>query len=85
MLVYRRMLGDVTAIIYLIFAGLSLLGLIAAFALVAAARRRKRRQERLEIAFERSRRVNLSGSGIQGKPYSVYSEPSWTEKSRSRR
>jgi hypothetical protein len=38
-----------------------------------------RRQRRLDRGFERARRVRRSGSGEQGRPYSVYTEDSWRD------
>lgn len=39
--------------------------------------REQRRQRRLAGAFERARRVSLTGTGEQGKPYSIYTEGTW--------
>lgn len=37
------------------------------------------KQERLASAFDRAARVRGSGTGEQGKPYSVYGPRSWGE------
>lgn len=43
-------------------------------------RQRKRlHQERLDGAFERARLVQHNGNGVQGKPYSLYGDSSWTD------
>ncbi len=43
--------------------------------------RKSRRQSRLDEAFERARKVRQSGSGLQGKPYNLYGESSWSDQS----
>lgn len=52
---------------------------VAAFAagLIALGGRRRRlfRQNGLDRGFERARHARRSGSGIQGRPYSIYCEP----------
>lgn len=66
-----------TFIIY----GLIAVAALAVVFLLGALRGRKRsrrRQDRLGLAFERARIVSRSGSGLQGTPYSLYGESSWT-------
>jgi uncharacterized iron-regulated membrane protein len=74
------MVGDKT-IIVLISLALPVVAL-AALWLVIGWWRRKRRQSRLAKAFARARQVRESGSGLQGKPYSLYGESSWSDDSR---
>ena len=47
-------------------------------ALYIYGQRKKRYQDRLDEAFERARMVQRSGSGVQGKPYSLYGASSWS-------
>ena len=68
-----------------VVAGLGLIALAAIIRLVVSWRRHKQHSARLQDAFERAREVGRSGSGIQGKPYSVYGETSWQDDSRSSR
>ncbi len=52
-----------------------------AFLAVAVHRngRERRRQQRLNAAFERAKRVAYSGTGEQGQPYSIYGHSAWTD------
>ena len=54
-------------------------------ALFVYGQRKKRHQDRLDDAFERARMVQRSGSGVQGKPYSLYGDSSWSEQGRQER
>jgi hypothetical protein len=40
---------------------------------------RRRREDRLDRAFSRAKRVERAGTGEQGRPYSVYGERSWNQ------
>ena len=64
-------------IVLVSIAGLSILAVVAWF--VLAWRERKRRRSRLDRAFTRGRLVQRTGTGVQGKPYSVYGEIFWTD------
>ncbi len=48
---------------------------VAALRIVLGWRRKTRHQAKLDEAFERARQVRQSGSGIQGTPYSHYTDP----------
>lgn len=48
---------------------------VAALRIVLGWRRKMRHQAKLDEAFERARQVRQSGSGIQGMPYSHYTDP----------
>lgn len=74
------MLGATTSTAIVIILGLGLIALAAAVWLIITMQRSKRRQDRLSRGFERAQKASKTGSGIQGKPYSVYGEPSWTDK-----
>lgn len=39
--------------------------------------RKRRRQHRLDRSFKRARRVRESGTGEQGRPYSIYTDHVW--------
>ena len=56
-----------------------LLGL--AFLAVAVHRngQERKRQQRLNAAFERAKRVAYCGTGEQGQPYSIYGHSAWTD------
>ncbi|MEX2615066.1 MAG: hypothetical protein WD767_03120 [Alphaproteobacteria bacterium] len=65
---------------YIIYALIAVVALCLVL-LIGALRGRKRsrrRQDRLGLAFERARIVARSGSGLQGTPYSMYGESSWS-------
>ena len=68
--------SDMMTTIILIAVALMALGLpVAALRIVLGWRRKMRHQAKLDEAFERARQVRQSGSGIQGMPYSHYSDP----------
>lgn len=46
---------------------------------VLAWREKRRRRSRLDRAFTRGRLVQRTGTGVQGKPYSVYGEIFWAD------
>lgn len=75
------MSSDTTTITVIILAGVGLSALAVMLWVVIGWLRRNRRQARLERAFKRARKVVQSGSGIQGTPYSVYGESSWSDRS----
>lgn len=54
------------------------LGLVLLIGALRGRKRSRRRQDRLGLAFERARIVSRSGSGLQGTPYSMYGESSWS-------
>ncbi len=66
-------------IIYIAVALVVLLLLVAALAaalrIVLGWRRKTRHQAKLDEAFERTRQARQSGRGIQGTPYSHYTDP----------
>jgi hypothetical protein len=73
----KRMMGDmvtVGTILALVFGAAVLVALL--WSLISW-RRQRERQARLDTAFQRSRKVSQSGSGLQGTPYSVYGEAAW--------
>ncbi len=43
-------------------------------AIMRRRRRQRRRQNRLNVAFHRAKQARYAGSGVQGTPYSVYTE-----------
>ena len=49
--------------------------LVVALRIVLGWRRKTRHQAKLDEAFERTRLGRQSGSGIQGTPYSHYTDP----------
>tara|TARA_R110001606_G_scaffold324796_1_gene471540 strand:+ start:53 stop:283 length:231 start_codon:yes stop_codon:yes gene_type:complete len=61
------------------------LGLVLLLGLLRGRKRSRRRQNRLGVAFERARIVERTGSGLQGTPYSVYGESSWSDHTHSGR
>jgi len=64
-----------TTIIIIAVAVVVLLLPVAALRIVLGWRRKLRHQAKLDGAFERSRQVRQSGSGIQGTTYSRYTDP----------
>ena len=74
------MFGVSTLLATTILIGLGLVALAVALWIALLIRSNKRRQDRLARGFERAQKASKTGSGIQGKPYSVYGEPSWTDK-----
>ena len=56
-----------------------LLGLAIVAVAVHRNGRERRRQQRLNAAFERAKRVAYCGTGEQGQPYSVYGQSAWTD------
>ena len=56
-----------------------LLGLVIVAIAVHRNGRERRRQQRLNAAFERAKRVAYCGTGEQGQPYSVYGQSAWTD------
>jgi hypothetical protein len=74
------MFGVAIPLALAILIGLGLAVLAVVLWVVLAVRRYRRRQDRLSRGFERAQKASKTGSGIQGKPYSVYGEPSWTDK-----
>ena len=64
-----------TTIIFIAVALVVLLLPVAALRIVLGWRRKTRHQAKLDEAFERARQVRQSGSGIQGTPYSHYTDP----------
>ena len=75
------MSGDTPLIVLTIIAGIGVVAL-AGVLWVAITWRRERQKARLERGFERARKVEKSGSGIQGTPYSVYGSSSWSDDTR---
>lgn len=67
------------AVILVSVAGLSVLA-VGAW-LVLAWRDRRQRRSRLDRAFARGRLVQRTGTGVQGKPYSLYGEIFWSDDS----
>ena len=64
-----------TTIIIIAVAVVVLVLPVAALRIVLGWRRNMRHQAKLDEAFERARQARRSGSGIQGTPYSHYSDP----------
>jgi len=64
-----------TTIIFIAVALVVLLLPVAALRIVLGWRRETRHQAKLDEAFERARRARRSGSGVQGMPYSDYTDP----------
>lgn len=79
------MMKDLMMLLFITVAGLGVLALIAGLWLLLGQRRKRRHQNRLDIAFERARTVERTGSGLQGMPYSVYGESAWADHSRDGR
>jgi hypothetical protein len=79
------MFGVTATTSFMIFVGLGLITLVAVSWIVIGWQRKKRRQAKLARGFERARKAAKTGSGIQGKPYSIYGEPSWSDKARDKR
>ena len=77
------MFGLTTSLAVTILTGLGLVALAIALWIAFRIRRHKRRQASLSRGFERAQKASKTGSGIQGKPYSVYGEPSWSDKAGS--
>ncbi len=78
------MSGDTPLIVFAIIAAIGLVAL-AGVLWVATTWRRERQRARLERGFERARKVEKSGSGIQGTPYSVYGSSSCSDGTRPKR
>lgn len=83
---YNRIMAEDIFIYGLIAAAaLALVFLAGALRFTLGRKRSRRRQYRLGLAFERARIVGRTGSGLQGTPYSVYGESSWSDYSDSSR
>lgn len=69
---------EIGAALMAAFVALAVVGVTVAYWAIRAVRR-SRHQRRLARGFDRARRVRQSGSGEQGRPYSVYTEETWRD------
>lgn len=58
---------------------LTLLFVAVALRFTLGRKRFRRQQDKLGIAFDRARIVGRTGSGLQGTPYSICGESSWSD------
>ena len=73
-----------TNTILISLAGLAVGAIVLGF-LVVRYGKNKRHQSRLDDAFDRAQQVQRSGSGLQGKPYSLYGSASWSSDTQQER
>jgi len=54
------------------------LGLVFLLGALRGRKRSRQRQDRLGLAFDRARIISRAGNSLQGAPYSIYGESSWS-------